>query len=350
MAAPILGPFVKSSQTNGPTGFCTSYSYQVGYRQTRDHSLVLPYRAIKGSAGGNRVTTGADSISLNAAPGYGTTASSVQAKAYAKFKDKLYDSAGLGIDLSQWKQSADMIEARAKQILSLIKILRKKDFGALPAWLKGAIGSHDVRGFKPTKSFANNFLETHFGWVPLLGDIYGAIQVFDAPLKDVHATSMAKSYLEFVTRTSTAQSSNTYLRQGFVFCRYGGYIKVTNPFLHLMEQLGLVNPAAVLWDAIPFSFVADWVGNVGQFLSYGTDFLGCSISQGYTTTGQVVYGEEQGFNKGPPSSSWSASGRSTDVTRSTGITLPSLTFHPIKPPSLSRATTAISLIVQKLKI
>lgn len=63
-------------------------------------------------------------------------------------------------------------------------------------------------------------------------------------------------------------------------CNY----KVTTPSLYELNRYGLLNPAALLWELQPLSFVADWFTGLGSFLQALSLGFGLRFQNGYQTT------------------------------------------------------------------
>lgn len=61
---------------------------------------------------------------------------------------------------------------------------------------------------------------------------------------------------------------------GYVRVTYGAQVRIENPNLWLAERAGLVNPLAVAWDIVPWSFVINMFTNVGSIVNSITDFAG----------------------------------------------------------------------------
>jgi hypothetical protein len=59
--------------------------------------------------------------------------------------------------------------------------------------------------------------------------------------------------------------------------------KMDNPLLAQAANLGLTNPAALAWELVPFSFVADWFVPVGDYLNCLDAALGYSFLGGSKT-------------------------------------------------------------------
>jgi len=60
-------------------------------------------------------------------------------------------------------------------------------------------------------------------------------------------------------------------------------LSVENPNLFAAGQLGLVNPAVVLFDRYPLSFVLNWFWPIQQWMASWTDFVGLRLEAPYTT-------------------------------------------------------------------
>jgi hypothetical protein len=215
-------------------------------------------------------------------------------------------------------------------------------------------------------------LEYHFGWSPLIGDIYTAIDILQNPIKDHHVRATAKDTLPttyaspYSAGTNPAASGGNataweYYRRWDMQKAFhmGCEVGVTNPNLHLANQMGLVNPAVFLVERIPFSFVADWFFNVNSVLSSFTDFYGLTLKNTWNST--VVKGS---FNTRNWSTSryWSGTAWVTytvadqrcsnnfyHMIRSAGLVKPVFSARPWKPWGKARAATAAALVTQQLR-
>lgn len=372
MVAPITGPFQQEIGGTGPDNQ-NYYSFQKKWRQTPPFTLPLPYIRSVGKVQvrvGNP-PYGARRFGTQATIGY-FDFTDIRNKSYDRLKGRIYDSAQMAVNLVEGRQSLSMITSRAGQLLRFGNRLRKLDFVGASRELRL---STVPKGVSVKKSFANNWLEYYFGWVPLIGDIHSAVDILQSPLKTQFASGGATtsgltsdlqtpveewrpwafndwSYRKFYERL-------TYTKAAF---RQGVQVAVSNPNLFLANQLGLVNPATVVWELIPFSFVVDWFINVEQFLSSGTDFVGLTLQNAYNTKYLECRYEFYSFIK----YRWWLSGQYPNdtyyytselqhvvnkgyhVVRSQGLASPTLTVRPLKLPSWKRALTATSLLVQQL--
>lgn len=134
------------------------------------------------------------------------------------------------------------------------------------------------------KDAASIHLEVVFGWMPLVQDIHAAatsvIQAADT-YKWIKAS--AGSTQEFSKlKVSLVETASIVAAFNLRHSR-GAEVVVKNPNVWLAERAGLLNPASVAWDLVPWSFVVNMFLNTGQLVNSLTDFAGLSILNGYTT-------------------------------------------------------------------
>jgi len=331
-------------------------------RQRRPYNLPLPFDYRRREVMRfYRVSSAYDYVTVSNCPGYQTMDPSsfqpaIYNKAHGRFVSKLKpDTAGLGINLVQRRQAIDMIANRALQLGRFAKQLKRFNFrgaarelGMDPASVKGLT----LR--KGGKHFGNNFLEFHFGWSPLVSDIYSSVDLLQNGVPPVRVTaSSSGSYFSKYVETSNEpdiyQNSQTKVRY-----RIGAKVSVTNPNLWLANQLGLVNPALIVYDANPFSFVLNWFVNVEQFLSSFTDLWGLNLTDQYVTCNtETTMHEERWYNNWPSAGKrtpqWFADTLSVQMARTTG-SIPGPTLRKLSPWTVSptRGLTAVSLLLQKI--
>lgn len=145
-------------------------------------------------------------------------------------------------------------------------------------------------GESMSRTVSDGFLNYQFGWKPFIGDLknLGAVmsRVSDRIdyLKRTWGQTVRLGYYQTldVGFSSNEVSWQSVLGEAFWYTvlkpvsltahyRAGGYLFQQLERLDGIEgtlraasaALGLLNPAAVIWEAIPFSFVADWFGRIG---------------------------------------------------------------------------------------
>jgi len=210
---------------------------------------------------------------------------------------KMRERAGFGIDLAQSRQAITMIAGRLGQIYRFSRDLRKGNLKKAVDHLKMNRKHKEAFLRSSTKSFSKNFLEAHFGWAPLIADIHDGLAVLTNPVKDkiVHGSNHAAPVTLRGSYISDSQWKDVGVQQFAVRTRVSAGIRVTNPNLGLLAQLGLTNPLSVAWDAIPFSFVADWFINVSQVLNQMDELYGLELVEPFYTFGVTATGRYESY-------------------------------------------------------
>lgn len=361
MVAPVTGPFVNEQFLKGPPnryGYVPIHHWmkRTSYRQSKPHDLPLPFRFES-----RRITTHWEPSNVNykdytyVYPANATDTPSATAfnKARERFGALLRtDAAELAVNLAERKQAMSMIAARLTQLWTFSK--QVKQFRWDDAARTLGISKRHARfvqtrkGLKrDAKSFANNWLEFHFGWSPLIGDIGSAIETLQGGVPPCHVRASAQgqsvSQVDIVSQGTTNELARHF--EWNASCRIGAEIQVNNPNLFLANQLGFVNPATVAWELVPFSFVVDWFVNVSDFLGSFTEFWGLSMSKTYVS---YLCTSRQGFRYTRFTEAWT--GESIVAIRSPGpIPGPSLRVRPPWRLSPTRGLTAASLLLQSLR-
>lgn len=144
------------------------------------------------------------------------------------------------------------------------------------------------------RSFASNWLEYRYGWRLIVMDVDGAVKhlaqsMIDRPpilrVKSNVTNSRPGSVLEGWTgwRFAALGDESCYRKVSY-FINSGASItykyRITNLRLSNLNQLGLINPASLAWELIPFSFVVDWFLNVGDVLKSLSAFSGKTLVDG----------------------------------------------------------------------
>lgn len=338
-----------------------------------DYTLPLPYyRENYGHEKRNVIQGSPSAIScdLNGAVAYVKTKvipneSDYAKAAYNKAYADMWDTGGqipqseLGVSIAEGREAIKMIIDRSRRLGGAYKALKKGKFKAFLYFL----------GTRPKKRHANTkwtrpkdaaslWLEYWLGWAPLIGDIYASLEVlvgsaFWQPIK-MRGKGSAKFDYTFRTPTWATRAYGSFQETnvtGRISCEIGCELLVTNPNHFLYNQLGLINPYAIAWAVVPFSFIVDWFANIGKFLNGMTDFVGCIPQRPYITRFTRFKGRyEEGTNLNLAPSYWhrqeyTCSGAMMHRTIPNGI--PGPYFRIRLPPGLAitQGATAISLLV-----
>lgn len=228
---------------------------------------------------------------------------------YAKAYDSFYRSyqrqttgqAQLGMAMLEARSSYTMVLHRLGSLAKSVNYFRKGDlFSSYKALVSSAKSSALYKGRgKPTvnlrnalKQPADLYLETIFGWGPLLQDIWTAIEVLQRDIEPVACYGSARLRVmdvETVTVDHAVKTTRNAYADGWM--RIKALSSVTNPNLELATRLGLTNPAYILWDAIPGSFLLDSVVNVGRFFARASDFWGVTLYEIHKTGGYKAHAD-----------------------------------------------------------
>lgn len=206
-----------------------------------------------------------------------------------------------------------------------------------------------------SKSAANRWLEYQYGWRSLMFDIYGIMELIELQAEKRHIITGTSRY-ETGTDPSyplappiggTMIKTGRGVRAG-AMCRMDW--EVENAVAQTHNRLGLLNPLALAWEAIPFSFVIDWVVPIGNYLNsltggWGLTFKGGSITR-YSTAQYDVQWTQYSFKQG---SRIQYSLRSVSWFRYPISDTSGRLYISNPLPSVSRVVTALALLTKLSK-
>lgn len=239
-----------------PVNVCTPGSSAESERIYYDHvqSLYLPY------ATGNR------QLSENA-----LRASLIDRARGAEWSAPVFVLEG--------RQTVNLVLNAARTIGSAYRNLRRGNFvGALSNL--GVQGNESARrrynrqyGRDPTRAAANAWLSLTYGWRPLVNDVYNSMETLAETNsreqnREIRVTSssrrndveVADNYL--ISGSPNIKGTRTLVTEES--CRGVWRCKPTS--WNVAGSFGLLNPALVAWELLPFSFVVDWFLPVGRYL------------------------------------------------------------------------------------
>jgi hypothetical protein len=223
-----------------------------------------------------------------------------------------------------------------------------------------------------SKDLSRGWLEVIMGWLPLIQDVHDSI--------DELGKKNAEQGFMLVVRSRSEQSDSrttTYPRghvgnlQGNSAAVYADgavsnqsytathkvamWFVVDIPALKRASALGLTNPASVIWEATAFSFLADWVLPIGDWLETLDATLGLSYKGGTSvfhrrqlTTVQLFGGrwaQTGGYYDVQPA----FASREVVTSNRKVLTTTVSPFYLKNPFSTTRAVTAVALARQSFK-
>lgn len=230
--------------------------------------------------------------------------SSVKAEAYDNCIREFYSSVG-GIrsnlvDIYRTRmETAGMVAQRLTQVARAAQAVRRGD------WKKAsrALGIKEYAPKSKKRRFSSDWLEYAYGWAPLLGDIYELSSGFPDIQLSTKVRGFAKYDLDLWRNGKPSYETRWMHWEGnsFCVCCIEGDVKITDSAIKAAADLGLTNPAATAWEAVPWSFVVDWVLPIGDYIDSFTALSGLEFSRlnvTYTTTQKVQIRAEINPNHG----------------------------------------------------
>lgn len=286
----------------------------------------------------------------------------------------LNEQALLATNFVERAKAAEMMGNRLYQLAQFARHIRRGDINSALWAVRGTERTQYTRprqksgraGYVPkyvsSKKAAGLWLEYHFGWEPLVEDVYRSMKILSEPTTYGSVNTQRLDYppgrVYFDETSETSWVSGGYRMEqtraikGWVKAKAGMEFYVTDPNLYLLNRLGLVNPAAVAWEAVPFSFVVDWFVTTGEFINQYSDFAGITVTDPwYSWTAEATdsfQSKETHQASGVVAQDISISLEGFNSRRILGLPEVVLKPKPLKAPSLIRAATAISLLIQFL--
>jgi hypothetical protein len=113
-----------------------------------------------------------------------------------------------------------------------------------------------------TSDFSGRFLEMRYAWTPAIQDAFSAAKAFEAisngPRKKQFHVSHRQRQKDSLDSTWTKSIWELEAKRSITYEAYEE--------LGFLRQMGLGNPASILWERIPYSFVIDWFLPIGNYL------------------------------------------------------------------------------------
>lgn len=175
-----------------------------------------------------------------------------------------------------------------------------------------------------SRSAGNRWLEFRYGWTPLVMEVQGALKILNkAQAIKPRVTARGRSLETRNTQTSYNYDQGPAGVETFSFdlhdkvevrawCLYTADLKYQSA-----RDFGLTELPLAAWELVPFSFVADWFVQVGDWLKAVTPKLGIEIlAEGYTIRSEkAIYRQLASYAAPAPhptATRYSISGNSVD--------------------------------------
>lgn len=211
------------------------------------------------------------------------------------------------------------------------------------------------------KEWANRWLEYQYGWKPLLGTIYDTGKA----LMDLHTYSYVRVRGNGYSNTPSNQTNiigqipHIYSGNLAERCRIVCEYRMSNTRIQTLAGYTSLNPVSIAWELLPYSFVIDWLVDVGGYLRNleSSILFQDNFVRGYRVDGHKfeMSGSKSGgfsYNGGASSFSVGSSGfyRSSSKSRSILTTNPRPAFPSVNAKmGWQRVTSGVALLAQHLK-
>lgn len=253
------------------------------------------------------------------------------------------------------RQVSNQILQTAKTLADAFRNLRKGRFkkAARRLGIKGAVKTG-------SRGLANQWLALQYGWLPLLTDIHGSLLALDKlDRSDWRVTAVSKVQTEQVSNGLHTTATNfKWYSYGICKAKHSVYCRIdaqpSSSAIASLASVGVVNPATLAWELLPYSFIVDWFLPIGDYISQfdalaGWEILGYSSSafstgtlefRGVSTTDYDQYGNSYYTRR-----EWSGDRRFCRLVRTASATVPFPLFPKIKDPrSTLHMANALSLL------
>jgi hypothetical protein len=274
--------------------------------------------------------------SLNGHP----SSSSMDGRIRAKIKKQ---NVNLAQTLAEYRQTSKMFVDLATDVVKTFRSLRGgRAFGDFVRLLRRPRDKHEL-------ALANRWLQYQYGIKPLMSDLYGSAEALATKIRTgffmyVGVTAHENFQNRYVQNSSVhpnmkIQYDSSYQWHGSARARY----KISDPALKQLAQLGITNPALLLWELIPYSFVIDWLIPVGKFLESLDALVG--VSDLRVRRGYKIIKEFKGESSGMHGLYQISTSNRGDVT--TSLAFPKFSYEPSK--SLKSVVNGVALLLQLRK-
>lgn len=209
-------------------------------------------------------------------------------KTVAKLQDKIQGATfDLSIFLGESNQALSMIADRATRLRKAFTAVKRGDVAKARHYLfvskqkrSPSLDAYNARRTEMRRTgntmananvpvqrvsdVADNWLEMAYGWLPLVDDLYEAAKTLSHFHDTAHTTTFRTGRRVRGADPVPQYSGYTWAVKGN-FAQYS--IKAVLKEVNHATLLGLTDPAGLIWEKLPWSFVIDWALPIGTYLS-----------------------------------------------------------------------------------
>ncbi len=167
-----------------------------------------------------------------------------------------------GTFLAEAPETLKMVSKAGISIFSAYRDVRKGRFGKALSTLRKA-NIEKGRTFVVDKNASSAWLALQFGWIPLIGDAFNAVDAYSYVRENARTTKVRGAQRRVVP--SPNKAPQFYVARSLNLYRVQVILKTTyRPSEY--EQFGLTSPSLIAWELLPFSFVVDYFYGIGEWL------------------------------------------------------------------------------------
>lgn len=207
-------------------------------------------------------------------------------KALLKLKDQKVNLAQV---YGERHQTVRLFEQTAQRFINAGRALRNGSLKLAAKALGVQATVKRVKNYKrsfnknPSNAISEGWLELQYGWLPLLDDIYGSIDVIKNGAVDFgRQRVVTTTHYENKWETNHPRF-NTRVNEQKVDIKYVISYSMPQPEIQSLAALGITNPSAVLWELTPWSFAIDWLLPIGNWINSWDAAAGLSFVRGSKT-------------------------------------------------------------------
>lgn len=197
-----------------------------------------------------------------APPGVTSWPSEIPYKLEGRLRNKIIGSDfNLGVFIAEGSEAMRMIFDAASRIDRSLRFLKKgRPLDAAKQLVHGPVHAAGVPSGK--KSLASQWLQLQYGWLPLVHDL------------ETGAQMLAHMCSQPFQRTVKVRYKDKDLKQATAFPYKWRKFDAMQQFqliadireVDVIQLIGLTDVASIVWERLPYSFVADWAIPIGNFL------------------------------------------------------------------------------------
>lgn len=192
----------------------------------------------------------------------------VRDDAVVKCYGKIYEKVANVADIIRTRTEAvNMATNAIKDLHRAYKAVRRGKIHRASQILGTSLHSPPKKG----NEAGGRWLEYSYGWSPLVQDVYN---ILDKGFGDIQFIVSARSKDNRQNSVSySLRRENSVYHQGsgntltLDRARCTAKISIANTAKGAISSWGLDNPAALAWEALPYSFVIDWFYPIGDYLN-----------------------------------------------------------------------------------